>query len=103
MNDRPQVDDDSVSVLRSDLADWARRVDAAANLLGEMAGGTARDAMHELAGVIALRVVERPRFTCPRCKRTSYHPHDVREGYCGACHAWTGLAPGDPVLSQERP
>jgi hypothetical protein len=29
-------------------------------------------------------------FTCPVCGRTSRHPDDVREGYCGACHAWTG-------------
>ncbi len=29
-------------------------------------------------------------FTCPRCGRTSHHPTDVREGYCGACHDWTG-------------
>ena len=26
-----------------------------------------------------------PRFTCPICGRTSYHPTDVKEGYCGAC------------------
>jgi hypothetical protein len=29
-------------------------------------------------------------FTCPRCGRTSYHPRDRAEGYCGACHDWTG-------------
>jgi hypothetical protein len=29
-------------------------------------------------------------FTCPRCGRTSYHPEDARQGYCGACHDWTG-------------
>ena len=33
-----------------------------------------------------------PSFSCPRCGRTSYHPDDVREGYCGACHDWTGAA-----------
>lgn len=27
--------------------------------------------------------------TCPRCGRTSRHPTDVAEGYCGACHDWT--------------
>jgi hypothetical protein len=27
--------------------------------------------------------------TCPRCGRTSHHPDDVAEGYCGACHDWT--------------
>jgi hypothetical protein len=34
--------------------------------------------------------VEPPGFTCPRCGRTSHHPDDIREGYCGACHDWTG-------------
>jgi hypothetical protein len=27
-------------------------------------------------------------FTCPRCGRTSYHPKDIAEGYCGHCHEW---------------
>jgi hypothetical protein len=41
-------------------------------------------------------------FTCPRCRRTSHHPDDVREGYCGACHDWTRqlvvyLTPGCPL------
>lgn len=31
---------------------------------------------------------------CPRCGRVSHHPDDVKEGYCGACHAWTA----DPVV-----
>lgn len=31
-----------------------------------------------------------PSFTCPRCGRTSHNPTDVVEGYCGACHDWTG-------------
>jgi hypothetical protein len=34
-----------------------------------------------------------PGFTCPRCGRTSFHPDDLAEGYCGACHDWTA-APG---------
>lgn len=29
-------------------------------------------------------------ITCPRCLHTSYNPNDVREGYCGYCHDWTG-------------
>jgi hypothetical protein len=33
-------------------------------------------------------------ITCPRCGRTSHSPDDVREGYCGACHDWTGLPAG---------
>lgn len=29
-------------------------------------------------------------FTCPRCGMSSHHPVDIAEGYCGACHDWTG-------------
>lgn len=29
-------------------------------------------------------------FTCPRCGMTRHNPDDVREGYCGSCHDWTG-------------
>jgi hypothetical protein len=29
-------------------------------------------------------------FTCPKCRRTSYHPEDERFGYCGACKRFTG-------------
>jgi len=29
-------------------------------------------------------------FRCPVCDRVSYNPHDLAEGYCGACHAFTG-------------
>lgn len=47
--------------------------------------------------VIDGAVVMAPSFTCPRCERTSWHPDDVREGYCGACHDWTG---GIPVVFQ---
>jgi hypothetical protein len=27
-------------------------------------------------------------ITCPLCGRTSWHPMDVKERYCGACHKW---------------
>ncbi len=30
------------------------------------------------------------RFTCPACGLTSPQAQDVRVGYCGACHNWTG-------------
>lgn len=33
-----------------------------------------------------------PSITCPACGMTSYHPDDIREGYCGNCHDWTGAA-----------
>jgi len=28
------------------------------------------------------------RFTCPDCGRTSHHPMDVLNRYCGACHVF---------------
>lgn len=31
-------------------------------------------------------------ITCPVCRRTSYNPNDIREGYCGYCHDWTSRA-----------
>lgn len=34
-------------------------------------------------------LARRVSITCPRCGRISYHPEDVAQGYCGACHAWT--------------
>jgi hypothetical protein len=37
-------------------------------------------------------------FTCPRCARTSHQPEDIKYGYCGACHDWTG----DQVLAELR-
>jgi hypothetical protein len=30
-----------------------------------------------------------PSITCPRCGMTSYNPHDIEDGFCGNCHAWT--------------
>lgn len=27
-------------------------------------------------------------ISCPRCGHTSHHPSDIRERYCGACHAF---------------
>lgn len=30
-------------------------------------------------------------ITCPVCGMRSFHPMDVQEGYCGRCHAYTGL------------
>lgn len=31
-----------------------------------------------------------PAFECPRCGIPSWNPNDAREGYCSACHDWTG-------------
>lgn len=32
--------------------------------------------------------LERLSYTCPACGRTSYHPEDVKQRYCGACHVF---------------
>lgn len=29
-----------------------------------------------------------PSFTCPHCGAVSFNPNDIRERYCGACHAF---------------
>lgn len=29
-----------------------------------------------------------PSITCPRCLRTSFHPEDIAQRYCGACHQY---------------
>lgn len=34
-------------------------------------------------------------ITCPVCGRTSAHPADIREGYCGNCHDWTSPPAGE--------
>jgi hypothetical protein len=41
-------------------------------------------------------------FTCPICLRTSYNPNDVREGYCGHCHDFTGPWKRGFDLPKER-
>jgi hypothetical protein len=30
-----------------------------------------------------------PHIRCPACGAVSSHPKDIKEGYCGRCHAWT--------------
>ena len=42
-----------------------------------------------------------PSITCPKCKRTSYHPKDIAEGYCGWCHEWTSTPP-DATLPRNQ-
>lgn len=27
-------------------------------------------------------------ITCPICNKTSYHPEDIKNKYCGFCHEW---------------
>lgn len=35
-------------------------------------------------------IVLAEQFQCPECEHVSYNANDVREGYCGHCHWWTG-------------
>lgn len=53
---------------------------------------------HEAAAIVARaniircheamipEVCVRPAFHCPRCGAISYHPTDIDQRYCGACH-----------------
>lgn len=40
-------------------------------------------------------------FTCPKCRRTSYSPDDIREGYCGACHDYSQSLHGYEAEQRE--
>jgi ribosomal protein L37E len=31
---------------------------------------------------------EPPSIACPVCGMTSFHPKDIEERYCAACHNW---------------
>ena len=41
------------------------------------------------AGYRLVEPKRQPSITCPVCAATSYHPEDIRQGYCGQCHAFT--------------
>lgn len=47
-----------------------------------------------------------PSITCPVCGSTSRNPIDIREGYCGHCHDWTGQMSAEEairrVLEEDR-
>jgi len=38
-------------------------------------------------------------FQCPRCGRVSHHPDDGSNGYCGACHEFTGEGRGRVLIT----
>lgn len=40
-------------------------------------------------------------FACPRCGAVSYNPNDIKEGYCGRCHWWTGHPTLGPLKPKE--
>jgi hypothetical protein len=39
----------------------------------------------------AISCVTQPSFTCPVCQMTSFNPNDLKHGYCGNCHEFTGV------------
>jgi hypothetical protein len=41
------------------------------------------------SGPVFFTALSEAHITCPVCDKTSWHPKDVIEGYCGNCHAWT--------------
>ena len=50
-------------------------------------------AMLFMAGVmVAYDELFVPWITCHKCSRTSYHPKDIAERYCGACGYHDGAA-----------
>jgi hypothetical protein len=40
-------------------------------------------------------------YTCPRCGRVSYNPHDRAHHYCGACKSFEPAPIGTPPLSLD--
>jgi hypothetical protein len=41
-------------------------------------------------------------ITCPECGKTSHHPQDIEQGYCGNCHWWTSDPELGPPTRNER-
>lgn len=68
-----------VAFAEQEVADWSER-NADRYWEAMRFKGAIEDAL------LAAPVGSRPAITCPRCGRTSYHPKDVTERYCGACH-----------------
>jgi hypothetical protein len=58
----------------------------------------------QAAGVVAVRPPApagppAPSITCPRCQMTSYHPDDIKERYCGACHMFHDQMTEPPIAA----
>lgn len=47
-------------------------------------------------------MTDQPSITCPRCGMTSYHPTDIRYGWCGNCHDHTS-PPDDDGCPNDDP
>lgn len=55
------------------------------------------DELADTSGGLVSREDSREPFVCPDCRRRSWHPQDLANGYCGACHAYTA-PPAPPEL-----
>jgi len=42
-----------------------------------------------------------PSIKCPRCGMISFHPKDIEERYCAACHLWHDDPVADELEGQE--
>lgn len=83
MGDRKTLAEELAELERTDP-----EVAAARKALDELPEVFARYERH-MAARKAVGVRPTPSITCPVCGMTSYNPNDIREGYCGNCHAWT--------------
>jgi hypothetical protein len=41
-------------------------------------------------------------FQCPKCGAVSYHPDDLKNGYCGKCHEYTAPPLVELQIEKER-
>lgn len=85
----PGVYDDEAGGLHLDIAEFLDAngyVDTPENR--ETLIAAARDAYGSITVTAAPLSVftSRPSYKCPACGRVSYHPKDIKEKYCDACH-----------------
>lgn len=84
---------------RDDMNDAAHQAEifgeqAATFVFQQIADSWARgEAPVTLVVDVIVKKLDYPSITCPQCQRTSFNENDVREGYCGACHAYTSRVP----------
>ena len=45
---------------------------------------------------------DQPSVTCPDCRMRSYHPDDIKWGYCGRCHAFTSAGTVHQVNAPQQ-
>lgn len=91
---RREADDyfrgDVSSALNHHLSLAKARQDYWRSLPADENGDPPHDPWERLTATLPPLPAPRQGFTCPVCTRTSYHPKDLAEGYCGACKTFTG-------------